>query len=720
MGKKYCFRISLVCLTVFTGALFVFGACGKKVADEVEKSQAVGSNEVTEKPGVKESYTGIDRADFNRLAVHLNVPVFWISDSNENSAIDADEVVGLLFYQSETEWTQNGKFTEKFDAAWSEIENLGKSVGQASAIASARAKAGTALKELDKNNPIIVRTAYNNVPGRLTPVEVKRRTLVSQDLSQGRPTLVYTDLTKLTPAEKKMFVHLQKAASMIDELFARQTGASALIDKVPQDDTASQSLFRRNWGPKCTAPKTESNPECTAIPGAPKQIVDAYPAKMQEGDDFCEKLGKLPNAKELLSPFVVIREVEGELKAVPYTEAYKDVMTPLSLELNKAAEAIDDPKEEALKTYLLAAAKSFTDNNWIPADDAWSKMNAENSKWYLRVGPDETGWDPCSYKAGFHFTVALINSDSLVWQEKLKPVQQEMEQRMADLIGEPYKARKVSFHLPDFINIVTNSGEDRGALGATIGQSLPNWGTVSEEGRGRTVVMSNLYTDPDSMSIRRVQTASLLSGETMKSYTNDPAGSLLTIIIHEAAHNLGPLNNIHKYKGKKINEAFGGSLAVMVEELKAEASVLWYVDFLNKKKIIDDDLTAQAYTYYLSWAMGHIARGMYTPTKRPKPYSQLAAIQFGFLIDEGALEFNPDATAANGNDIGCFTLHLDKMPAAAHKLMEMVGKLKATNDKSKLDELLAKYVDGDAVPQAAIKERVLRSTKANFVYSYNI
>ena len=76
-------------------------------------------------------------------------------------------------------------------------------------------------------------------------------------------------------------------------------------------------------------------------------------------------------------------------------------------------------------------------------------------------------------------TFARINPDSLRWQEKLTPVQQEMEDSLAALIGEPYKARKVKFHLPDFIDITTNSGDDRSAVGATIGQSLPNWGPVA-------------------------------------------------------------------------------------------------------------------------------------------------------------------------------------------------------------------------------------------------
>src|SRR5262249_17535874 len=147
------------------------------------------------------------------------------------------------------------------------------------------------------------------------------------------------------------------------------------------------------------------------------------------------------------------------------------------------------PDEKSLADYMRAAAKAFRDNDWESADEVWSKMSSQNSKYYLRIGPDEVYWEPCSQKAGFHVTFARINKESLGWQQKLVPLQQNMEADLAKLIGAPYRERKVSFHLPDFIEIILNAGDDRHAFGATIGQSLPNWGKVANESRGRTVAM---------------------------------------------------------------------------------------------------------------------------------------------------------------------------------------------------------------------------------------
>src|SRR5690606_22694604 len=154
------------------------------------------------------------------------------------------------------------------------------------------------------------------------------------------------------------------------------------------------------------------------------------------GDDLCARVEGHASASELLTPFTVVREQAGQLTAVPYTEAYRDLMQPIADELRAAADAMTDPAEDALRAYIRAAAQAFTDNQWDPANEAWAAMNARNSRWYVRVAPDEVYWDPCSHKAGFHLTLAQIDRGSLVWQDRLTPLQQRMEQALSELVGE--------------------------------------------------------------------------------------------------------------------------------------------------------------------------------------------------------------------------------------------------------------------------------------------
>lgn len=617
--------------------------------------------------------TKVPRMDFNRLAVQLNLPVYWIADKNSDGTIQPDETAALLFYGSAPTYVKGGQFTPEFTTANAKI------------IAAYQDK--TAVDE--------------------------RRTLLRQDLAQGRPTLIQSTIDgKDKPFVDKM-LHI---ADLIDKLYAIQDGKTALAPKLPAD-TESQSAFRRNDGAKCAAPLTENNPKCTAIPGAPVQKLPIYPDSVggvAQGDPkFCAALEKTVKP-DALSPFTV---VDKDGKPVPITTFFKALMQEISRELQAAAKLLD-ASEAPLVKYLEAAAKSFTDNNWDPADEAWASMTVDNSRWYVRVGPDETYWEPCAHKAGFHLTFAKINLGSKAWQAKLSPVQQDMEALIATHAGKPYAARKVTFHLPDFIDIIVNAGNDRVPLGGTIGESLPNWGPVVEAGRGRTVAMVNFNTDVDSLEARKQQAMSLFDAETIKLYSGTPDASLVNTILHEATHNFGPAHE-YKVNGKKDTEVFGGPLSSALEELKAQTGALFLVDFVKTKLHALDDAQAKAvYADGVVWAFGHISQGMYTGTHARKAYGNLAAIQVGFLIDHGALTWDPNAMAANGKDKGAFHLDAAKFVTAADEMMTVMAGIKSRGDLKVANELFAKYVDSDKiVPHGVIAERFLRTPKASFVYA---
>jgi hypothetical protein len=667
-------------------ALSAWGCCGELPPPPKPlppPPEPVAEVEEEPAPEVLGSYAGLDRGEFNRLAAKLDLPLYWYQDGDGNGAAEPGEILALLFHSTEGAWVEDGRFTPAFHQAF-----------------------GAMLKLKD-----------GGCGGELDPAEAERRALVAEELDQSLPTVVFNDLTALSDEEKTVLGHLLAASRIVDGLFAVQTGAAALEGRLPEGDPASRRMFDRNWGPRCQAPQTESNDKCSAIPGAPEPKVDAYPAALQDEEGFCQSLAGREGGEALLAPFTVARERDGALAAVPITSAYAERMGEVATELEAAAAAISDPAEQALKTYLLAAARAWRDNDWEPADEAWAKMTSTNSKWYLRVAPDETYWDPCNRKAGFHLTLARINASSLALQQKLTAVRQEMEDRLAKLIGKPYAARQVSFQMPDFIDIVTNAGNARSPSGATIGQSLPNWGPVANEGRGRTVAMTNLYTDPDSKAIARAKAEALLDAASLAHYPTHPDADLLGVILHEATHNLGPSHE-YAYKGRTDDQAFGGPLATTMEELKAQTGALYYVGFLRRKGIIDDALAKQSYVAAFTWALGHISRGMYTPTGRPKPYSHVSAIHVGFLMDEGAIAFDPKATAANGTDAGAFSLRLDKWERAVEKLMKQVGRIKARNDKRGAQKLIDRYVnDKGKVRQDLIAERVLRHPKATFVYA---
>lgn len=631
----------------------------------------------------------LPRMDWNRVATELALPIYWTEDANQDGDLQPNELASLWGVPRFTtaEWrsavfVENGMFTATFEKAHARVLEAAKA---------------------SESDP--------------------RRAAVKKELAQGRPSLVLTRFADAPEEDKAIVKHVLAAAEIIEKIYAKQSGVDGMEKDLPEDDPASRMVFYRNQGPWCEAPATETDPECNALASKPQKTTGLYPAEIQKDPKWCDALAARKDAERLLSPFTAVRKgASGDLEPVPYNEVYKEEMEQISRELSAAAAAISSPEETAFKAYLEAAAKSFLDNDWLPADEAWSKMSVRNSKWYLRIGPDETYHEPCARKAGFHVSFAKINKGSLEWQDKLDPVKEEMERALAALAGPPYAARKVSFHLPDFIDIIVNAGDSRSASGATIGQSLPNWGPVANQGRGRTVAMTNFYEDADSKKAAEEQAASLFCKDTMATFTVDSAPGLMGTVLHEAAHNLGPSHE-YRARGKTDDQAFGGPLAATLEELKAQTSSLFFTDWLGEKKLISPDMVAKGHTRNLFWAFGHISRGMYDSEGKPKPYSQLAAIQVGYLLKEGALEWRADEAAANGKDRGCFEIHLDRFPAAVRKMTTAVAGIKARGDKPLADSLRTEHVDKDGPwksIRATISERVLRSPKASFVYSIDI
>jgi hypothetical protein len=640
----------------------------------------------------------ISRAEWNRLAAELALPLFWIEDSNKNGALDPKE---LAVY-----WglDRNAKLTDFVDSTKGDPVFTPKLLETYERIVKHREEGGKG--------------------------DDARKKSVKKELAAGRVTLVATDLSKADPAERAFAEKILHVAELIETLYAKQMGVLALVDQVPADDPASKILFFRGQGPKCESPATASEKECGALPPEkmPKpRNSGLYPADLLAANaSFCDDLLKKKGQKDLLDPFtVVVADDKGTLSAKPYPEAWPNDMRAIASELDAAAQALGD-KEGSLVTYVKAAAKAFRDNLWWPADEAWARMDAKSSKYFLRVGPDEVYAEPCSTKALFHLTFALVNQGSLKWQAKLDPLKTEMENALAALAGPPYKARSVTFKLPDFIDVSLYAGDARRAFGATIGQSLPNFGPVANEGRGRTVVMTNFYTDPDSIATSKEQAESLFCKASMERWTSAPDPQTMSTVLHEAAHNLGPA---HQYKadGKIDREAFGGPLASTLEELKAQTAALYFTEWLIEKKELAREEADAAHLRDVFWAFGHISRGMYDDSHHPKNYSQLAAIQLGTFQNHGAVTWRPDETAMNGKDKGCFQLDFVKLPPSIKTLMIDVAQIKGRGDKARAEALIKDHVDmtspgaGDKKKMhEIITERMTRAPKASFVYSVKL
>ena len=644
---------------------------------------AVDASVPSTRPTRPARFDALSRSDFNLRAQEHFAPLFWRADTNANGALDPDELV-VTWGQGaarETFVSATG-FTDTFVSTYAALQ-----------------KPQSRTLSVDEN---------------------ARMQLLRDELIQGQPTLVETDTSRFTAEELAVVRELSAVAEGIEQLYARQLGTDGLEAGIPADDLLSHAVFHRNHRPACVAPKTVGNPACTALPRGPRPVSGLYPAAVQANADFCATLQKQPNANALMDHFsAVVAKGEG-FEPVPYSQAFSPQMAQVASHLEAAAKAVTSPDEATFQAYLLAAARAFRTDDWEAANVAWVAMSGSPSKWFLRVGPDEVYAEPCAWKATFALQLARIDPASLAWRQTLEPVKQAMEKLLASRAGAPYLARTVRFQLPDFIEVMLNAGDARAPHGGNVGQSLPNWGPTAEKG-GRTMVMTNLTTDADSQQALKGQMASLFCSRTMALASTEPRAALATVVLHEAAHNLGPAHD-YAVKGRNDDQAFGGPSASTLEELKAETSavslVWWLVD--QKRSTADD--AALATVRELAWAFSHVARGMYESDNHPRTYSQVAAIEVGAGLAAGALRWQPGALAANGRDQGCFELDLPAWRKAIDALNGRVLKVKARADKADAEALKKAFVDDGTDEWGELKNTIavrwLRAPKATFLYGF--
>lgn len=553
--------------------------------------------------------------------------------------------------------------------------------------------------------------------------EARRQASVNKALGEGRRTVVTADLSGYSPAEKKLVRHVQNVADQIDRLFMKQKGTLHHLARArfcALGDPNSLKLFLREQAPYATGTAGAEDPFANALPEFPRERVGVFPKNFEPTPD---NLKIIENDKLLADPWTVVtRDEQGELKAVPYHEYWVRDMHRIAGELEKAATSVDGiPEHVTFVTYLRAAAKAFRDGSWYDADKAWVSMSQTNSKFAIRVAPDETYWGPGNMKAGFQLWFAEIDRETArKAQQNLVPRLQKMEDAIGALLPQ-YKARAVEGFPIDFIKMLIRAGDHKSAYGATIGEKLPNFYRSADDNTySRMVVMTNFNSDPKSRADGKERRELLLSASVLAGYNPNPEDSHVNTLMHEMTHSLGVSAESYIAKnedgsdkldtdGKGITSftLLGGANAQVMEELKAQTGSLYWVGWQLEQELITKEEAQNYYTDAILWAFGHIRRGV-GDLNQPRTYSQLAAIQIRKLMDAGAITYNPDE--GEGATKGRFDLHFDKFHSAATELFREVHRIQVMGDGEAATKLRQDILPGgtgyDLIQAAEVKKRL--------------
>ena len=539
-------------------------------------------------------------------------------------------------------------------------------------------------------------------------LETKRQASVAASYNEAVEIPVAVDFSDVRPEEKKMIRHLMVVSNLIDDLHYKQLGTYGYmtqIDWLRGIHPESAQLLERNDSPICSTPKSKDDSFCHALPNFEAQSFGIYPQNTEADAKFCEGLtaeGANPLLRDPMT--VLVSGANGVYETAYFHEYWKADVQAIATELEAAAKAIENVGDErALYEYLVAAAQSFRTGDWLESDYKWVALNMKNSKYAIRVGPDETYWDPCQNKAGFEFWFGPVNKIAASASEVYGPHLQAMHDELNRLTPHTDPTPVGDVSIPDFVDIATFTGDAKYPTGGIAGQTLPNW---SYEHTGFHQWIMNYYMSSPVVQRQSRQVAeALLHPDTLAYFNPDPTSTDKNVVAHELTHSLGigPVNQVvdaqtgeplfkdeldddGNPKPLTVRDAMGGTLGSITEEVRGETGAIHWPNWKIKSGM---ETTVQErngeYVTNLMWALKWASMDMLDQNGAPNTYAQVAAVQLAHLIREGALEYKD----------GKFKIHFDKYPEAVEKLLVKINTIKRHGDKAAAEALLEDATKGE-------------------------
>ncbi|MDE5421794.1 Zn-dependent hydrolase [Ancylomarina sp. DW003] len=309
-------------------------------------------------------------------------------------------------------------------------------------------------------------------------VKTTKDTVMQRKLANYAKVKLNADLSSLSESHAKLFSHLLKAADAIDELYWLQSygDKNELLSKMG-DDPDIKAYAMINYGPwdrlDGNAPFTDDYP--------PRPLgIGFFPSDMNQNDFFA-----IPG-NEKFEPFTVVRkDAKGELKVLPYHEAYKVQINKAVDHMRRGAELCDC---KDFKEYLLQRADDLLTDNFEKSDALW--LNMKDNKMDFIAGPienleDHLIWTKYSYGA-------FILLRNMEWTKNVKEFSLLLPYLQKNLpVDDKYKAETPEANSDIVVyDVLYNSGYCN-AGNKLIGLNLPI-GTESVVSNSRKVHFKNV------------------------------------------------------------------------------------------------------------------------------------------------------------------------------------------------------------------------------------
>lgn len=486
-------------------------------------------------------------------------------------------------------------------------------------------------------------------PG-VTPADMRAK------VARFAPVELGFDEALLDDDRKVVVAKLVEASRLLDEIFLLQVWRDnpAYAEQVARAEgpgmDAAREYYEIMYGPWDRL--EDDQPYLMAGPKPPG--AGYYPPGVSKGQ-IEAWLEEHPDLREAFTSYytIIVRARDGELRAVPYSEAYAARLGEAATLLREAAEHADN---ESLATFLRSRANAFETNDYLASEVAW--MNLEGNLVEPTIGPYEVYEDALmGWKAAFESFVTIKDPAASAELETLVSHLPDLEAALP--MDERYRDLDRSFASPlSVVDVVYTAGDTRAGV-QTLAFNLPNDPRVSREHGTKKVMLRNVIDAKFEKILvpigERVLEPSLVDELEARAFTT-------SVVMHELAHGLGP-RTVHGTEDA-VSTVLGPSYSA-IEEAKADViGVLSLVELVGEG-VYSTGFERQVYVSSVASLFRCVRFGT------GEAHGKACAVQMNALLDAGALAVDGDGRF--GIDFG--TIH-----AAYRDLATRLLTLEATGD----------------------------------------
>lgn len=502
----------------------------------------------------------------------------------------------------------------------------------------------------------------------------------------------------LAQGDKDALKHLVKAGKILEEVHLKLDNPKNIpfreflkkeVEKGNKDAEMAMKMFLGQKG--MNALDTESHMVNLAEGVEETDGKGFYPEDLK-ADEFQNilikmlKEGKDDEVKKIVNQRSVVFRDGDELKAVDYTELFKDEFEKMAQEFEKAAETSTNADfNEYLKLQAEALrvadpmADAYADKKWATLqdtpleltitrecyDDTLSTSISENKELLKMLDDRNIQVYP---KDSLGCRVGIINKESTNDLLKIKKFLPEMAKMM------PFNDKYVQNIKPDgdskqtmvdvdLLMLAGDCGAYRG--GVTLAENLPNDDKMSLTiGGGRRNVYHRqirLGAKPEKIKERL---NALLDPEQHR-YYNLEADHWFTIG-HENTHSLGPTQGREKL----------GKYQSIIEENKADVGAVSFIDMLTEKGMYTQEQRLQI---LVTFAADNFLKAKPELTQAHRVRS---IMQAQFLLREGAIEVNEN---------GIVHVNIEKVVPAMAKMLKEAIRVQLSQDVNEAEKYVTEY-----------------------------